>query len=91
MRRRGLAAVPVLLLSLALGAPAAQAADSLKMYRVTVGEEGAGTLGELGVDLGHTGYRPSLGHAQTIFVGLGDGQARAARAEGLAREEVTPG
>jgi len=72
MRRRGLLAVPVLLASMALGAPAAQADDALKMYRVTVDEASVGKLGELGVDLGHTGYKPSLKMAQTIFVDLID-------------------
>ena len=48
MRRRGLRAVPVVCaLALALVVPAANAADSLKMYRVTVDERGAGTLGAL--------------------------------------------
>ena len=56
MRRRGLMAVPVLLASLALGAPAASAEDALKMYRTTVDDEKVGVLGDLGVDLGHTGY-----------------------------------
>ena len=91
MRRRGLLAVPVLLASMALGAPAAQADDALKMYRVTVDEASVGKLGELGVDLGHTGYKPSLKMAQTIFVDLIDAQAREARAGGLALTEVTPG
>jgi hypothetical protein len=91
MRRRGgLAAVPVLLAALALSAPAAQA-DALKMYRVTVDEQSVGVLDELGVDLGHTGYRASLDRAQTIFVDLIDAQAREARADGLRLEEVTPG
>ena len=90
MRRRGLAAVPVLLAALALGAPAAQA-DALKMYRVTVDEESVGVLGDLGVDLGHTGYRASLDRAQTIFVDLIDAQAREARDNGLRLQEVTPG
>ena len=90
MRRRGLAAVPVLLATLALGAPAAQA-DALKMYRVTVDEESVGVLGELGVDLGHTGYRASLDRAQTIFVDLIDAQAREARDNGLRLQELTPG
>jgi hypothetical protein len=71
MRRRALAAVPVLLLAtLALGAPA-QAEDSLKMYKVTVGEEGAGTLHGLGVDMSHTGYKPSIHRAQTRLVTRG--------------------
>ena len=48
-------------------------------------------LGELGVDLGHTGYRASLDRAQTIFVDLIDAQAREARDNGLALQEVTPG
>ena len=91
MRRRGLAAVPVLLAAMALGAPAAQADEALKMYRVTVDQESVETLGALGVDLGHTGYRPSVKSAQTIFVDLIDAQAREARADGLALQEVTPG
>jgi len=91
MRRRGLLAVPVLLASMALGAPAAQADDALKMYRVTVDEQGVGTLAELGVDIGHTGYDHSKRIAQTIFVDLIDQQAREARAEGLGLTEVTPG
>ena len=76
---------------MALGAPAAQADEALKMYRVTVDQESVETLGALGVDLGHTGYRPSEKTAQTIFVDLIDAQARAARADGLALQEVTPG
>ena len=60
MRRRGLLAVPVVLASLLGGAPAAAADDALKMYRVTVDEESVGALAELGVDLGHTGYKPSV-------------------------------
>ena len=51
MRRRGLLAVPVLLASMALGAPAASADDSLKMYRTTVDDEKVAVLGDLGVDL----------------------------------------
>ena len=90
MRRRGLAAVPVLLAALALSAPA-QAADSLKMYKVTVGDEGAGVLHGLGVDMGHTGYKASIDRAQTIFVDLLDAQAAEARDEGLNLTEVTPG
>jgi len=90
MRRRALAAVPVLLAALALGAPAAQG-DALKMYGVTVGEQSVGVLDGLGVDLGHTGYRASLDRAQTIFVDLIDAQAREARDNGLALQEVTPG
>src|SRR5688572_16573699 len=82
MRRRGLLAVPALLASMAF-APAAQADDALKMYRVTVDEQGIGTLAELGVDIGHTGYDRSKRIAQTIFVDLIDQQAREARAEGL--------
>jgi hypothetical protein len=38
----------------------------------------------LGVDLGHTGYRPSVKAAQTIYADLFDGQARGARAGGQA-------
>ena len=90
MRRRGLLAVPALLASMAF-APAAQADDALKMYRVTVDEQGVGTLAELGVDIGHTGYDRSKRIAQTIFVDLIDQQAREARAEGLGLTEVTPG
>ena len=90
MRRRGLLAVPALLASMAF-APAAQADDALKMYRVTVDEQGVGTLAELGVDIGHTGYDHSKKIAQTIFVDLIDQQAREARAEGLGLTEVTPG
>jgi hypothetical protein len=73
MRRRGLAAVPLMLVSLAFGAPAAQADDALRMYRVTVDQESVGALSELGVELSHTGYKPSVEHAQTIFVDLFDG------------------
>src|SRR5687768_6905694 len=91
MRRRGLAAVPVVLLSLALGAPAAMAADSIKMYRATVDAQDVGVLGQLGVDIGHTGYQASSDGAQTIFVDLIDAQAAQARAKGLVLEEVTPG
>jgi Zinc carboxypeptidase/Bacterial Ig domain len=92
MRRRGLLAVPAVLASMALGAPAANADDGgLKMYRVTVDKESVAALSGLGVDLGHTGYRPSLQAAQTIYVDLFDGQAREARADGLALQEVTPG
>src|SRR5829696_5983238 len=91
MRRRGLLAVPVLLASMALGAPAASADDALKMYRTTVDDEKVGVLGDLGVDLSHTGYDRSIDRAQTILVDLIDAQARKARAEGLALEEVTPG
>ena len=91
MRRRGLMAVPVLLASLALGAPAASADDALKMYRTTVDDQKIGVLGDLGVDVGHTGYDHSVDRAQTILVDLIDAQARKARAEGLALEEVTPG
>ena len=92
MRRRGLLAVPVLLASMALGAPAASAADSLKMYRTTVDDEKVAVLGDLGVDLSHTGYDRSKERAQTIFVDLIDSQAlRAAREQGLALEEEVPG
>src|SRR4051812_4914288 len=91
MRRRGRVAVPVLLASMALGAPVASADDALRMYRVTVDEQSVGTLGSLGVDLGHTGYRPSQPGAQTILVDLIDEQARKARAGGLGLSEVTPG
>ncbi len=91
MRRRGLLAVPVMLASLALAAPAAQAADGLKMYRVTMHERQLGVLSDLGVDLSHTGYKPSLDRAQTIFVDLIDAQAATARSEGLVLEEVVPG
>ena len=91
MRRRGLLAVPALLASMALGAPAAQADDALKMYRVTVDDRGVGKLAELGVDIGHTGYDHSKKIAQTIFVDLIDQQAREARADGLGLTEVTPG
>ena len=91
MRRRGLMAVPVLLVSLALGAPAASADDGLKMYRITVDDEKVAMLGDLGVDLGHTGYDRSVDRAQTIFVDLIDAQARKARAEGLVLEEEVPG
>src|SRR4051812_18662788 len=91
MRRHGFLAVPVVLASLALGAPAAHADEALKMYRVTVDAQSVQTLGGLGVDLGHTGYKASLKTAQTIFVDLIDEQAVQARADGLALEEVTPG
>ena len=91
MRRRGLLAVPALLASMALGAPAAQADDALKMYRVTVDDGGVGKLAELGVDIGHTGYDHTKKIAQTIFVDLIDAQAREARADGLGLTEVTPG
>src|SRR5688572_6944400 len=91
MRRRGLLAVPALLASMALGAPAAQADDALKMYRVTVDDRGVGKLAELGVDIGHTGYDHTKKIAQTIFVDLIDAQAREARADGLGLTEVTPG
>ena len=74
MRRRGRWTVPVLLAAMALGTPAAAQADALKMYRVTVGRRGCGTLGALGVDLGHTGYKAGR-PGQTIFVDLLDGQA----------------
>ena len=70
MRRHGLMAVPVLLVSLALGAPAASAQDALKMYRTTVDDEKVAVLGDLGVDLSHTGYDRSKKRAQTIFVDL---------------------
>jgi hypothetical protein len=53
MRRHGLVAVPVLLLALALMAPAATAADGMRMYRATVDEDSVTILGDLGVDLGH--------------------------------------
>jgi hypothetical protein len=76
---------------MALGAPAAQADDALKMYRVTVDDRGVGKLAELGVDIGHTGYDHSKKIAQTIFVDLIDQQAREARADGLGLTEVTPG
>ena len=92
MRRRGLVAVPVLLASLALGAPAAHAADALKMYRTTVDEESVGVLGELGVDLGHTGYtrlaRPGADDLRRPDRRAG---ARGARRRASALEEVTPG
>src|SRR5215216_6123757 len=91
MRRRGLLAVPVVLTSLALVAPAAQAADALKMYRTTVDDEKVGVLGDLGVDLSHTGYERSGERTQTILVDLLDDQAREARSEGVALEEVVPG
>src|SRR5215218_111644 len=90
MRRRGLLAVPVLLVTMAVGVPAA-GADGLKMYRTTVDDEKIAALGDIGVDLTHTGYDRSVERAQTIFVDLIDSQARAARREGLALEEVTPG
>ena len=90
MPRRGLMAVPVLLASMALTAPAASAADSLKMYRTTVDDEKVAVLGDLGVDLSHTGYDRSVERAQTIFVDLIDAQAKQARAEGLGLEEVIP-
>ncbi|HEX5780688.1 MAG TPA: M14 family zinc carboxypeptidase, partial [Solirubrobacteraceae bacterium] len=76
---------------MALGAPAASAADSLKMYRTTVDDEKVAVLGDLGVDLSHTGYDRSKERAQTIFVDLIDSQARAAREQGLALEEEVPG
>ena len=91
MPRRGLMAVPVLLASMALTAPAAFAADSLKMYRTTVDDEKVAVLGDLGVDLGETGYDRSVERAQTIFVDLIDAQAKRARAAGLGLEEVVPG
>ena len=91
MPRRGLMAVPVLLASMALTAPAAFAADSLKMYRTTVDDEKVAVLGDLGVDLGETGYDRSKDRAQTIFVDLIDAQAKEARAAGLGLEEVVPG
>jgi murein tripeptide amidase MpaA len=92
MRRRGRLTVPALLAAMALGAPSAvQAQDALTMYRVTVGEEGAATLSELGVDLGHTGYKAGKGPGQTIFVDLLESQAAKAQAEGLNLEEITPG
>ena len=92
MRRRGLLAVPaVLVASLLGGATTASAADSLKMYKVTVDQESVGALSDLGVDLGHTGFKQSVDQAQTIFVDLLDKQAAAARADGLALEEVVPG
>jgi hypothetical protein len=65
MQRRGLLAVPVLLASMALGAPAASADDALKMYRTTVDDEKVGVLGDLGVDVSHTGYDRSVDRAQT--------------------------
>ena len=61
------------------------------MYRTTVDDEKVAVLGDLGVDLGETGYDRSVERAQTIFVDLIDAQAREARAEGLALEEVVPG
>ncbi len=76
MRLRTVAAVPVLLASMALAAPAAEGAEGLRMYRVTVDEQSVTELGELGVDMHETGYRPSEGGSQTIFVDLEDGQAR---------------
>jgi hypothetical protein len=63
----------------------------MKMYRTTVDEESVTILGDLGVDLGHTGFRPSVDRAQTIFVDLIDAQARAARDRGLVLTEETPG
>ena len=66
MRRRGLLAVPVLLATMALGTTAASAADGLKMYRTTVDDDKIAALGDLGVDLGHTGYnRPSTGRRRS--------------------------
>ena len=91
MPRRGLMAVPVLLASMALTAPAAFAADSLKMYRTTVDDEKVAVLGDPGVDLGETSYDRSVERAQTIFVDLIDAQAKRARAAGLGLEEVVPG
>ena len=61
------------------------------MYRVTVDADSVGALSELGVDLSHTGYRPSLKQAQVVFVDLADAQAAQVRDEGLALDEVTPG
>ena len=91
MRPRYVVALGGLLMTLVLAVPgSAGAADALKMYRVTVDQESVGALA-LGVDLGHTGYRPSQKAAQTIYVDLIDAQARTARAGGLALEEVTPG
>ena len=91
MRRHGRWTVPVLAAALALGAPAIAQADALKMYRVTVDAEGAGALGDLGVDMGHTGYKANGPAGQTIFVDLEESQAKIARAKGLGLEEVTPG
>ncbi len=91
MRLHGRLTVSVLAAALALGAPAIAQADALKMYRVTVDAAGAGTLGDLGVDMGHTGYKANGPAGQTIFVDLVDEQANEARAKGLGLEEVTPG
>src|SRR5688500_2678440 len=91
MRRRGLLAVPVLLVSMAFGAQAASAAEALKMYRTTVDDEKVAVLGDLGVDLSHTGYDRSKERAQTIFVDLLDAQVRQARSEGLVLTEEVPG
>ena len=90
MRRRGFGRA-VLLASLALGTPAARKRTALKMYRVTVEEEGAGTLGALGVDLGHTGYKRPRRPAQTIFVDLLDAQAAEAAPRGSASRRSRPG
>ncbi len=42
----------------------AGAADAPRMYRVTLDADGAAALGDLGVDLAETGYKPSVATAQ---------------------------
>ena len=61
------------------------------MYRTTLDADKAAALAALGVDLGETAYRASDSSTQVVHVDLFDAQARAARAKGLALEELTPG
>ena len=91
MRRRVVVAVSAVVMSFALAAPGALAADSLKMYRATVDAGDVATLERAGVDLGESGYRPSVERAQTIEVDLFDAQARSMRDAGIALDELTPG